>query len=78
LAVTQFVTQFTHVSQHPQAYNRKLKFYFMDNSFQKLLSDMWPIFHKTTLFLSEKKNRWKKIAKLIFFYLKVSKIFGGV
>ena len=53
----------------------------MDNSFKKLLSDMWPIFHKTTLFLSEKKktdeknlqNERKKNLNM-----KVSKIYGGV
>jgi hypothetical protein len=35
----------------------------MDNSFKNLLSDMWPIFHKTTLILSEKKKQMKKNLK---------------
>ena len=41
LAVTHFVTQFTHVFRHPRVKSRKQKKFFRENCFDNVVSDLW-------------------------------------
>ena len=42
LAVTHFLTQFTHVSRHPIVKNRsKQKKFFRENCFENVVSNVW-------------------------------------
>ena len=40
MAVTHFVTQFTHVLKHPRFLNRKKKL-FKENCFENVVLDLW-------------------------------------
>ena len=83
MAVTHFVTQFTHVSRHPRVYNRKLK-KNRENCFENVVSDLWnnslcghkSAFRKKVKNLEQLKtknhknahNQWRLLdTKLVFF-----------
>ena len=53
MAITHFVTQYTHVSIHFGVYCRKQKQMFRENCFENVISDFkkkWPMCQKKTMF----------------------------
>ena len=76
MAVTHFVTQFTHVSRHFGVYSRKQKNIFRENCFENIVSDLKNknglCVHKTNL-----RKSAKKCKKLKRKTMKMFKIFGG-
>ena len=66
MAVTNFVTQFTHVSRNFEIYSRKQKNIFRDNCLENVVSDLKKnviCVHKTTfreMCKNKQKNKIKK------------------
>ena len=66
MAVTHFVTQFTHVSRNFEVYSRKRKKLLRENCFANMVSDLKKIVlsvHKTTCRKKKQKKRKKERKK---------------
>ena len=61
MAVTYFVTQFTHVSRHFGVYSRKQKKSFRENCFENMVLDLkekWPMCPQN--YFKKKVRKFKK------------------